>query len=72
MKPKPYSRIIFTLLVVVGSLLFLQGARKVAAENFEAPGKICNACTNPGIGESNTEFIFFELVTKYLIVSLIR
>lgn len=72
MKPKPYFRIIFAVLVLGGSLLFLQGARKVAAENINRAKSICKSCNMQDNGSSITEFIFFESVTKYLVVSLVR
>jgi hypothetical protein len=72
MKPKRYFRILFALFMTAGSLLLLQGARRVSAENIAVSGTECATCTSQELGRSNTEFIFFESVTKYLIISLVK
>ena len=72
MKPNPIFRIIFAFLVVAGSILFLFGARKSSITNNLNQTNICETETTQPFQQSITEFIFFESVTKYLVISLIK
>ena len=72
MKPKPIFRIIFAFLVVAGSILFLFGAREISIANNLKQTNICETEPDPPFEQSITEFIFFESVTKYLVISLIK
>ncbi len=72
MKPKPLFRIVFIVLAVLGSILILQGARSVSAENTGLQSCLRDDCSNQAFEQTNTEYIFFESVTKFLVISLVR
>ncbi len=77
MKPEPIFRTIFAFLVVAGSILFLFGAREISIANNSIANNlkqtnICETEPDPPFEQSITEFIFFESVTKYLVISLIK
>ena len=72
MNSKPVFRIIFAVIVAIGSLFFLYGARNISIENAAMKSNICETEADKTFARSNTEFIFFESVTKYLVISLVK
>jgi hypothetical protein len=72
MKPKPIIRIIFAFLVAAGSMFLLYGARQNSTLTQQKETNICESELGQPFQHSSTEFIFFEAVTKFLVISLIK
>ena len=72
MKSIQQLRIIFVMIVAIGSIALLFVAAKVSAENIAVSNPQCVDCSSMKIEPTSTEFIFFETVTRYLVIAINR